>query len=76
MRIRENGILTGNMDQRKLAKNVKQDPSRFFAYLKNKKKSNKIVPFLNMHMRGYHTPTIYHCTTFLQEINFILLLSS
>ena len=46
MRIRENGILTGNMNQRKLAKNVKQNPRRFFAYLKNKKKSNKIVPFL------------------------------
>ena len=29
--------------KKKLAKNVKQNPSRFFAYLRNKKKSNKTV---------------------------------
>ena len=30
----------------RLAKNMKLNPSRFFAYLRNKKKSNKIVSCL------------------------------
>ena len=34
------------MKKKKLAKNVKQNPSRFFAYLRNKKKSNKTVSCL------------------------------
>ena len=32
--------------KKKLSKNVKQNPSKFFAYLRNKKKSNKTVSCL------------------------------
>ena len=32
--------------EKKLSKNVKQNPSKFFAYLRNKKKSNKTVSCL------------------------------
>ena len=44
--------------EKKLAKHVKQNPSNFFAYLRNKKKSNKTVSCLRK-AHGQTTTTYY-----------------